>query len=668
MVAYTGAAMRLGIFPAPVVVDLAGLQIPSQQRPVLRSHDPEKVVGHTDTIEKLEQRLKVSGIVSGAGSQAADEVVNLARNGFPWQASVGASTQRMEFVEKGTSVKVNGRRFDGPVYVARQTTLGEISFVPLGADPGTHARVAAAARENTMDPKFREWLEAKGFDPDQLSDVQQAALQGAWKTEQAPAPQPPTPPAKDSNGAPAPEKSSEKTPTLDDFVAQQRESQEREREISDLAAEAIRDRPDKLDEIELLARTAIKEGSTREQFELALLRAIRAHHPGPPRRSGRHGDVMPEEPRVIEAAVCRAGRLENLEKFYDERTLEASEKYWRNGLGLGELLLTFARRNGYRGLRIGNDVSAVLRSAFDVRAAGSTSPSLHSLSGVLSNVANKFLRMGFESVDNAWRRIAAVRNVSDFKQITSYSLTGDLTYQEVGPGGELHHGTLGATSYTNKADTYGRMIGLDRRDLINDDLGALTNTGRRLGRGGAIKLNLVFWTEFLDNSTFFAAGNNNVITGNSDLALDALESADNTFRIQTDPDGNPLGLMPKILLVPTALRVTALNIINAVEIQSGTDANVPNANAFAGMLEVVSSPYMQDSNLTGNSSIAWYLLADPMDLPVIEVAFLNGVESPTVETADADFGTLGIALRGFHDFGASKQEYRGGVRAAGTTS
>jgi hypothetical protein len=51
---------------------------------------------------------------------------------------------------------------------------------------------------------------------------------------------------------------------------------------------------------------------------------------------------------------------------------------------------------------------------------------------------------------------------------------------------------------------------------------------------------------------------------------------------------------------------------------------------------------------------------------VIEVAFLNGQEAPTVESADADFGMLGVAFRGFHDFGASLQEYRAGVRSAGS--
>ena len=77
------------------------------------------------------------------------------------------------------------------------------------------------------------------------------------------------------------------------------------------------------------------------------------------------------------------------------------------------------------------------------------------------------------------------------------------------------------------------------------------------------------------------------------------------------------------------------------------------------------SRYLANAQYTGNSSKAWYLLAEPVDLPVIEVAFLNGQESPTIETAEADFNQLGIKMRGYHDFGVALQDPRGGVKSKG---
>jgi phage major head subunit gpT-like protein len=82
-------------------------------------------------------------------------------------------------------------------------------------------------------------------------------------------------------------------------------------------------------------------------------------------------------------------------------------------------------------------------------------------------------------------------------------------YEKVGPAGELKHATAGELSYTNQVETYGRMFAITRQDIINDDLGALTAIPKKLGRGAALKLNDVFWTVFLNNSTFFASGNAN---------------------------------------------------------------------------------------------------------------------------------------------------------------
>jgi len=77
------------------------------------------------------------------------------------------------------------------------------------------------------------------------------------------------------------------------------------------------------------------------------------------------------------------------------------------------------------------------------------------------------------------------------------------------------------------------------------------------------------------------------------------------------------------------------------------------------------SRYLGNTKYTGNSQKAWYLLSDPNDLPVIEVAFLNGNESPTIDSAEAEFNVLGIQMRGYHDFGVALQDARGGVKSKG---
>ncbi len=107
--------------------------------------------------------------------------------------------------------------------------------------------------------------------------------------------------------------------------------------------------------------------------------------------------------------------------------------------------------------------------------------------------------------------------------------------------------------------------------------------------------------------------------------------------------------------------------MTSMQLNETTTANKgkPSANPHVGKFDVVSSTYLSNESFTGNSSKAWYLLADPNRLPAIEVAFLNGVDQPTVEKTDADFNTLGIQFRGYIDFGVREQDYRGAIKLKG---
>ena len=286
-----------------------------------------------------------------------------------------------------------------------------------------------------------------------------------------------------------------------------------------------------------------------------------------------------------------------------------------------------------------------------------------SLPGLLSNIANKFLLNGWEGGDMTWSRIASITSVNDFKTRTSYRLNGFLTYEQVGKSGDIKHGQVTEETYTNRAKTYGAMLAITREDFINDDLGALTSVPRELGFGAIDKLNSVFWTEFLDNSAFFAAGNSNVSAGV--LSIANVTAAEAVLLKQTKPNGEPLALRAETLLVPPELKRTAMQIVGSTLVVTGENTTVGNANVWEGELRVESAPYLSNSTFTGNSAVAYYMLANPSRIAVIDVAFLNGRQTPVIETADAEFSTLGIRMRGYHDFGVAKQEPRGGVRSTG---
>ncbi len=407
-----------------------------------------------------------------------------------------------------------------------------------------------------------------------------------------------------------------------------------------------------------LEAQAIREGWGPDRCALQILRISR------PKAPAVHFRDTTINAAVLEAACLISAGLQDIEQAVDEPTLEAAQRRFRGSLGLQELLLEAAWAHGFTGRNF-RDARAVLRFAFrpDLEAGFSTID----IGGILSNVANKFLLEGFFSVERTWRNICATRNVSDFKTVTSYRLIGKDQYEQVAPGGELKHGTLGNETYSNKADTYGLKLTIDRRDIINDDLGAITTVPRKLGRGSGLKVNDIFWATFLANSNFFKTANNNFLEGaDTALSIDGLTKAEVAFMDQVDSDGKPIGIMPAIMLVPTALSALATQLYKSMELRDTTSSTkYPVNNPHQGKFRVEVSRYLSNSYYSGYSSKAWYLLADPNDLPVIEVAFLNGQESPTIETAEADFSVLGVQLRGYHDVGVGLQDPRAGIKSKG---
>lgn len=639
MTAYTGAAMNVG-FGLPVVVDIEGVTAGRQDMPILKGHNHDQIVGHTTEVSKSPQRIRAAGLVSGVGD-AASEVVQLAGNGFPWQASIGGNVLSQQFVDKGEKVTVNGRAFAGPLYVVRKFQLNEISFVSLGADGATSANVAAAAnhKEREMN-EFDKWLVAMGFDKDHMEAKQVEAMQETFDKLEA---------AK----KPAEKKTEEETPDpLKEIRAGAAAESKRIAAIRKVCA-------GKHDEIEA---KAIEENWTTSATELEVLKARL-----PKLESNQGGSFKSAEANVLEAALAQAGKLEGLDKQFEEKTLDAAHKRFKGRVGLQQILLEAAWEGGYEDRHFPNSDAgrkSLLRAAF----------STVSLPGIMSNTANKFLLEGFGYVERVFANISATRNVPDFKTVTSYRMLDGGDFEKVGPGGELKHGTLSEESFTNKAETYGKMMAITRQDIINDDLGALSSVPRRLGRKSGLALNDVFWTLYRANTSFFPDPSQSFLKGaTTTLTATGLGLALKKFRTKTEAGGTqaitaagarPLAVEPKILLVPVDLEVAALTLMGSMSFNTGGSASteqVPNKNIWANRFRVEVTSYLHGSG----ADTAYYLLADPNDIAVIEVCYLNGQQSPTIESADADFSTLGVQMRGYFDFGVAFQDARGGLKVTG---
>ena len=146
IVAYTGGLMNVPGW-GPLVIDLAGIDASASQVSILADHDAtlSGVIGFGRAMV-TSGKLLVAGTIAPT-TEAARQVLDLARSGFQFQASVGVAPGESEQVRAGATVQVNGRTIKAgargftPLH---SSVLKEVSIVPLGADPGTSVAIAAS--------------------------------------------------------------------------------------------------------------------------------------------------------------------------------------------------------------------------------------------------------------------------------------------------------------------------------------------------------------------------------------------------------------------------------------------------------------------------------------------------------------------------------------------
>ena len=674
-VAYSGGKMNLPGWRHPVVVDLAGMEIP-ESVPLLTNHE-NKTDSRIGIISAAVRNnvLEITGEIVSDSKDAAD-IIAQGKAGADWQLSIGADVKECELV-KG-SREVNGQEVEGPFYHIKKSTLREVSVVAVGADAHTNMKVNAKfnlvnqegeAMNNKSETKSVSAVSAPNdaAPPEKKPETEQKPGNPANKPGE-PANKPGEPEKKPDNAEKKPgQAAAEATPpaiqaSAGDVAATAREAAqnavkaERER-IS--AIQAICD-----GEFPEIEREAIAGGWTPEVVTKKVLETIRAERPAANVNiSVKTAPEGGELRKTIEAAMClRVGvSADQLEKSYGAKTVEAGMA--EMDMPLKQLLIECMKLDGIPYSR-GFD-NETIRAAF----------SSVSLPGILSNVANKKLLQSYEAQPIIAMKLCSTGDLNDFKENDRFRLTdvGDLL--PIAADGEIKDGGLIEESAKNQLDTYGKKFCLTRKMIINDDLGAFMKVPTAMGNRAARLIDQLFFSRLLSNpaqadgKALFSTNHKNLLSGaSSALSSDSLKKAIQLFLDQVDADGQPISVEPKYLLVPTALKHLAIELTQgATLIMSGTDNAVrPALNVLSDEnLQVISSPYLGNSAYEGSSQTGWYLFGDPKTVDTWEIGFLKGKRTPTVERGETDFNTLGLWFRVYFDLGVREQDHRGMVKANG---
>ena len=281
---------------------------------------------------------------------------------------------------------------------------------------------------------------------------------------------------------------------------------------------------------------------------------------------------------------------------------------------------------------------------------------------IMSNLANKSVMVGFNEAETTYQIWAGKGSNRDFKEAARVALSEAGNLELVPEGGQFQQDFLGEASARTKVATYGKLFSLTRQAIINDDLGLFSKIATKYGSAAKRLVNKMVYAQLTgnvkmqDNIALFDTKHGNVAGTGEALSVKAIAKAITAMRRQKGITGEAtLNITPKYLVVPPELEVTAYQIVNSTAVVDGVNSGV--VNPYKGRFVVVADAELTDPD-------AWYLVADASQHDTIEVTYLNGVETPRLETRQG-FEVDGIEYKVAFDCGVSALDFRGLYKNAG---
>jgi len=297
----------------------------------------------------------------------------------------------------------------------------------------------------------------------------------------------------------------------------------------------------------------------------------------------------------------------------------------------------------------GEKVNGLSPSETINRALGTTDyPSL------LAAVVNKVLRTAYEIAPMSWKLIATQMNARDFKAMHAIQFGGNITLDKIGEDGEYKSAKLAESAETWSLDTYGKLINITRKALINDDLSGFSRVPFLFGQAACNNECKIMWGLIVDNglmsdgkNVFHADHKNQKASSGAVPDLAGITAARTLIRRQTGLDGEPLNLMPKYLIGPPELETTILQLVSQAYMATGQGTINPYANVLTPIIE----PRLSSAKI-------WYMAADKSAIDMLVYSYLEG-QSGLFTEPRYGFDVDGIQIKVRTDFGGAIVDYRG---------
>ncbi len=363
-------------------------------------------------------------------------------------------------------------------------------------------------------------------------------------------------------------------------------------------------------------------------------------------------DQMEKFCRAASDAICVRAKI-----ITGEAAVEVQQGNEYFGYSLRELAREYLRRIG---ASVRGDARMIVGQA--LTRAGIISHSTSDFANLLVDAANKALQLGYEEAPETFEAWTRAGSLADFKTGHRPKLSTFSDLEEVPETDEIGYGTFSDFKETISLTAYAKLFSISRPAIINDDLGAFTSAPRAMARAAkrliGDKVYSIFSTNgnMSDGAALFVAGHSNYVAHASGAApsVTTLNAAYASMALQTDPGGAVLNITPAFIIAPHAMRGTIDALLgSSLDPAEGSSTAFQALNVWRGRLTPI-----YDARIDADDALKWYLAAAPAAIDTVEVAYLNGVQTPRLEREEG-FTVDGVVLKVGHDFGVAPLDWRG---------
>lgn len=312
------------------------------------------------------------------------------------------------------------------------------------------------------------------------------------------------------------------------------------------------------------------------------------------------------------------------------------------GRGLPDLARIVLERGGERtgGMSASQCVARALHASSD-------------FGNVLGHAVAISTRRGYEAAADELRAAARQLTVADFREQKVVDLSNVSSLLKVNEHGEFKRGTVKEGEESFSISTFGRVIGLTRQAIVNDQIGLVTDLPLSLGRKARLfemahLAGTLLEPRDLSDGPVFGAERGNLLAAQP-LNAEGLSKARRVLRTTRDAAGDFLAIRPRFLIVGPSLETEAEKLLSAISATKSDDVN-----AFAGKLTILVVPAISDET--------WFLAGDANEADGLIYAHLSGDAGPVVDTR-VGFDVDGIEWKIRLDFGSAFIGAQGWVKA-----